>query len=97
MGVGATPQVEASPQVKKEVSVFLDKELMPQLKDVAVDLFKEEIRDKLEGNPSAIAKLREAVKKHKEVLIKRKRGCIYIQLGTGTPKDPIDEILIAST
>jgi len=95
---GATvPQEEASPQVKKEVDGFLEKELMPQVKEVAVDLLKEEIRDKLERDPSAIAKLREAVKQHKEVLIKRKRGCIYIQCGTGTPKDPIDEILIAST
>jgi len=95
---GATiPQEEASPEIKKEVDGFLEKELMPQVKEVAVDLLKEEIRDKLERDPSAIAKLREAVKKNKEVLIKRKRGCIYIQCGIGTPTDPIDEILIAST
>jgi len=91
------PYVEVTPKVKNEVDSFLEKELMPQIKEVAVDLLKEEIRTKLESDPSAIAKLREAVKKCKEVLIKRKRGCIFIQLGTGTPKDPIDEILIAST
>lgn len=94
---GATiPLEEASPEVKKKVNDFLGK-LMPQLQNVAVDLLKEEIRDKLERDPSAIAKLEEAVKKSKDILIKRKRGCIYIQCGTGTPKDPIDEILIAST
>lgn len=95
---GATiPTEEAPPETKKEVNAFLEKELMPKIKEVAVDLLKEEIRDKLERDPSAIAKVREALKKHKDVLIKRKRGCIYIQFGTGTPIDPIDEVLIAST
>ena len=89
--------VEPTPEVKKEVDSFLEKELGPQIKEVAVDLLKEEIRQKLETDPLAMAKLREAVKQHKEVLVKRKRGCIYIQCGTGTPKDPIDEVLIAST
>jgi len=92
-----TSYAEATQEVKKEVDSFLEKELMPQIKEVAVDLLKEEIRTKLESDPSAIVKLREAVEKHKEILIKRKRGCIYLQFGTGTPKDPMDEVLIAST
>jgi len=96
-GTTTIPTEEVSPEIKKEVDKFVDTELTPQIKEVAVDLLKEEVRDKLYRDQSAIAKIREAVKKHKKVLIKRKRGCIYLQFGTGTPKDPIDEVLIAST
>lgn len=87
------------PSKKDEKTIRQFMELMDsEIKKYAEDLIRFEVRDKIvKKGPDAIPVIKEALKKGKKPKLKRKKGCIYIQFGEGTPEDPIDEILIAST
>ncbi len=101
-GLTALPEGVAAkwkPSKKDEKTIKQFMELMDsEIKKYAEDLIRFEVRDKiLKKGPGAIPVIREALKKGKKPKLKRKKGCIYVQFGEGTPEDPIDEILIAST
>ena len=81
-------------QVINEFMTMMDEEI----KKYAEDLVRMEVRDKiLRTGPSIIKKLKQAIKKGQKAKLKRKKGCIFVQFGEGTPDDPIDEIMIATT
>lgn len=80
---------------KKTVDTLMD-QLKPDIEAKAIELLTNEIRDKI-ARSGDIKKLQEAATKGKKMEVKRKKGCIFIQLGTGTPTDPIEEFLIANT
>jgi len=86
-----------SKEDEKVINDFMD--LMDEdIKKYAEDLIRVEIRDKIVSRGrEAINIIKEAVKKRKKPKLKRKKGCIYIQFGEGTPEDPIEEIMIAAT
>ena len=103
----AVPSITELPTVPKEewapskedeevINEFMD--LMDEeIKKYAEDLIRVEVRDKIVSRgPQAINVIKEAIKKGGKPKLKRKKGCIFIQFGEGTPEDPIDELLIAS-
>jgi len=85
---------EEDERVIEEFMQLMDEEI----EKYAKDLIRMEVRDKiLSRGPAAIEAIREALRKGKKPKLKRKKGCIFIQFGEGTPQDPIEEMLIAST
>jgi len=96
--VAPTAPVKARKLTKEEEKVVEEfmQSLDPEIKALAEDLVREEIKDKLRSGYK-IDVLKRAVKEKKKPKLKRKRGCIFLQIGEGTPTDPIDEIMIAST
>jgi len=101
-GVATTP-TSASPENyeglteenRKAVDSFME-QLKPDIQAKAVELLTSEIRDKI-ARSGDLKKIQEAAKKGKPVEIKRKKGCIFLQIGSGGPTDPIEELLIANT
>ena len=79
---------------KKAVDVFM-LQIEEEVQKKATDLLRNEIRDKIAASGN-IAKLLKMAKKKKPKL-KRKRGCIFIQMGSGEPNDKIEEMLIGNT
>lgn len=69
--------------------------LKPEIEEKAKELLYYETRDRI-VKLGDLEKLR-VIKKKKKVSLKRKKGCIYIQFGSGEPDDPIEEFLVAST
>jgi len=90
------PADELSPEEEKQLKDVMDV-LEPELDTVAKDLLREEIKDKLRRNPDKIRILKKQIAKGKKPSLKRKVGCIFIQTGDGSPTDPIEEVLLAST
>lgn len=85
---------EEDERVIEEFMQLMDEEI----EKYAKDLIRIEVRDKiLSRGPAAIGAIKEALRKGKKPKLKRKKGCIFIQFGEGTPQDPIEEMLIAST
>lgn len=82
-------------ETKKAIDKFID-EIEPDVQKKAVELLRNEIRDKV-ARTGNINKLLEYLKKGKKPSLKRKKGCIFIQFGTGDPNDQIEEFLVAST
>jgi len=82
-------------ETKKAIDAFID-EIRPDVQEKAAELLLNEMRDKI-ARTGDINKIIKMAKKGKKPSIKRKRGCIFVQFGDGTPGDPIEEILIAST
>jgi len=80
---------------KKAIDTFME-EMKPEIQKKATDLLTFEIRDKI-ARSGNINKIMEAMKKKKKISLKRKKGCIFLQLGSGEPNDQIDEFLIANT
>lgn len=87
---------EELPEAERKIVDGVMELLVPEIEEKAKILLTEEIRDRLVRKASLVdmAKL---LKKGKKPRIKRKKGCIFIQFGTGEPKDPIEEFLVAST
>lgn len=71
-------------------------QLEPEIEAKSKDLMRAEIRDRIVkmGNMPAIEKL---LRRGKEPKLMRKRGCIYIQFGDGTPYNEIEEFMIVSS
>jgi len=88
---------ELSKEDEEVINKFM--ELMnEEIEKYAKDLIRAEIRDKIVRlGPRSIKALQDAIKTGKKPKLKRKKGCIFLQFGEGTPDDPIDELLIAST
>ena len=86
---------DLAPNQKAIVDAVIEK-LTPDIEEKAVNLLKLEIRDRLVKR-GEWANLERLLKKGKVPKIKRKKGCIFLQFGTGEPDDPIDEFMIAST
>lgn len=82
-------------KTKEAVDKFMD-QMMPDIEKKAAELLKNEIRDKI-ARTGDINKIMEYVKKGKKPKLKRKKGCIFIQFGTGDPDDEIEEFMVAST
>ena len=80
---------------KKAIDTFME-EMKPEIQKKATDLLTFEIRDKI-ARTGNINKIMEAMKKGKKIKVKRKKGCIYLQMGSGEPNDQIEEFLIANT
>lgn len=77
------------------VDAFMEN-LEPEIKEIAVAMIREEIRDKLLLGGHA-KKIKEALTKKRRAKIKRKKGCVFLELGEGTPTDPTDSIMVWST
>lgn len=87
---------EPSQEDRAIIDEFMKNHLEPEIKENAIDMLRGEIRDKLllGGNPKRI---KELLSKGKKGKLKRKKGCLYLEFGEGTPGDPIsDSILILS-
>jgi hypothetical protein len=86
---------ELDKKTKTAIDSFMD-QMRPDIEKKAVELLKNEVRDKIAriGNINKIIK---AVKAGKKPSLKRKKGCIYLQLGSGDPNDQIEEFIIATT
>jgi len=80
---------------KKIVDAFME-QMRPEIEEKAKALLTAEIRDRI-VKKADLAGLGKALRKGKKLSLKRKRGCIFVQFGTGEPDDPIDEFLLAST
>jgi len=86
---------ELDEETKKAIDNFIDK-IRPDVEKKAAELLLNEMRDKI-ARTGDINKIIRMTKKGKKPSLKRKKGCIFLQFGEGTPEDPIEEILIAST
>jgi hypothetical protein len=86
---------ELDAEGKKAVDALMD-ELKPDIDAKAKDLLYSEVRDKIVRSGD-IKKLQEYVKKGQKGSIKRKKGCIFVQFGTGDPDDEIHEFNVAAT
>lgn len=82
-------------ETKQAIDKFMET-LKPDIEKKAAELLEAEIRDKI-AKTGDINKITAAMKKGKKISLKRKRGCIYLQLGSGDPNDKIEEFLIANT
>lgn len=80
---------------KKIVDAFME-QIRPEIEEKARALLTAEIRDRI-VRKADFADLGKLLKKGKKISLKRKKGCIFAQFGTGEPEDPIEEILLAST
>jgi len=80
---------------KKAVDKLIE-QIRPDIEKKAADLLLSETRDKI-ARTGNIKKLVKAMEKGKKLELKRKKGCIFLQIGTGEPGDELDEFLIAST
>ena len=87
---------ELSDEDRKSVDEFM-KQADSEINEVAADLLRAEVRDRILTNRESIDFVKKTLQEKKEVKLKRKKGCIFLTTGAGTPSDPIDEILIAST
>lgn len=97
-GFSALPVGREYPTPTKEEETLI-KDFMTlmdeEIEKYAKDLIRAELRDQiLKRGPEAYPIIREALKKGKKPGLKRKKGCIYLQFGSGSPEDPIEEILI---
>ena len=86
------------PQPSQEDITIVDefmKTLEPEIMQDGGKILKEEIKGKLlrGGNPQRI---KEHQSKGKKGKLKRRRGCVYLEFGEGTPSDPVDSLLILS-
>jgi len=89
--------LKPSEEDEKVIQKFME-HMDEEIEKYAKDLIRVEIRDKiLSRGSAAIEAIKAAIEKGKIPKLKRKKGCIFIQFGEGTPEDPIEEILIAST
>ena len=90
-----TEYVDLKPEEKQIVDEVME-QLKPDIEEKAKALLTAEIRDRIVryGN---LSELKAKLKKGKKFFVKRKKGCIFIQFGTGDPEDPIEEFLVAST
>jgi len=79
---------------KKVIDAFME-ELKPEIQAKSVALMTEELKDRLAR--AGTAQIKKLTQHKKKASLKRKRGCLYLQFGTGEPDDPIDEFLVAST
>lgn len=80
---------------KKIVDAFME-QLRPEIEEKATALLTAEIRERIVKKADLI-QIGKALKKKKKTFLKRKRGCIFVQFGTGEPDDAIDEFMLAST
>lgn len=82
-------------QDRKTIDAFVE-QLEPEIEAKSKDLMRAEIRDRVVkmGNISEIERL---LRRGKKPHLMRKRGCIYIQFGTGAPYDEIEEFMVASS
>ena len=80
---------------KRIVDAFME-QLRPEIEEKAKALLTAEIRDRIVRKAN-LADIGRSLKKGKKLSLKRKRGCIFAQFGTGEPEDEIDEVLLAST
>jgi hypothetical protein len=101
-GVTATPNAinpesyDDLPEEGKKAVDALMEELKPDIKAKAEDLLFAEIRDKI-ARSGDLKKLQEYAAKGQNPSIKRKKGCIFIQYGSGAPNDEIHEFNVATT
>lgn len=86
---------ELPSQEKDSVDTIMES-LRPEIESKAKELLFYETRDRIVKCGDLLRLLKE-VKGKRKVSLKRKKGCIYIQFGTGEPSDPIEEYLVAST
>ncbi|GAI38559.1 unnamed protein product, partial [marine sediment metagenome] len=86
---------ELDKKTKAVIDKFMD-QMRPDIEKKAVELLKNEVRDKI-ARTGNINKIIKAVKAGKKPSLKRKKGCIYLQLGSGDPNDQIEEFIIATT
>lgn len=86
-------EYEDLPQEDKAVVDALMEKLKPDIEEKAAAILAAEIRDRLvrQGDIVSMEKL---LKKGKKPHIKRKKGCIFLQFGSG---EAIEEFLVAST
>lgn len=80
---------------KETVDLMMEK-LKPDIEAKAKALLTAEVRDRIVRRGDMI-QLRVLLKRDKKLALKRKKGCIFLQFGTGDADDPIEEFLIAST
>lgn len=86
---------ELSPEDQKLVDALMEK-VAPEIEEKAKVLLAAEIKDRIVRHGDFVS-LGKMLKKGKKLSIKRKKGCIFIQFGTGDAEDPIEEFLVAST
>lgn len=86
---------ELKPDEKEVVDAIMER-LKPEIEEKAKALLTIETRDRIvkQGDFKALSKI---LMKGKKSFLKRKKGCIFIQFGTGEADDPIEEFMIAST
>jgi hypothetical protein len=86
---------DLDPKTKKTVDIFVE-QLEPEIEAKAKDLMRAEIRDRIVkiGN---IHEIEQLVKRGKKPVLMRKRGCIFIQFGSGAAYDEIEEFMVASS
>jgi len=87
---------ELTDEDRKAVDEFME-QMDSQINEVAVDLLRAEVHDRILTSRESIEFAKKALREKKEAKLKRKKGCIFLQTGEGTPNDPIDEMLIATT
>jgi hypothetical protein len=80
---------------KKIVDAFMEK-IRPEIEEKAKALLTAEIRDRIVRKADFVH-IDKLLKKGQKISLKRKKGCIFAQFGSGEPEDPIDEFLLAST
>jgi len=86
---------ELDEKTKEAIDTFIE-EIRPDVEKKAGELLLNEMRDKI-ARTGDINKIIKMMKKGKKPSLKRKKGCIFVQFGEGTPEDPIEEVMIAST
>jgi hypothetical protein len=92
---GGVDYVDLDPEAKKAVDEFIET-LKPDIEQKAVALITAEIRDRV-ARTGNITRIKQLLKKGKKPTVKRKKGCIFIQFGTGEPDDEIEEFMVMST
>lgn len=96
LGVSRDISYEELDDASKKVVDALMEQLKPEIEEKATALLTAEIRDRIVRKAN-IVDVGKALQKKKTVSLKRKKGCIFVQFGSGEPEDPIEELLIAST
>jgi hypothetical protein len=86
---------DLGPEEKKIVDEFIDT-IDSEINLKAVELIKAELRDKI-ARRGDVARISKLLRKGKKPYLKRKKGCIFVQFGTGEPNDEMEEFLLMST
>jgi len=92
---GGVDYVDLDPEAKKTIDEFVET-LKPDIEQKAVALITAELKDRV-ARTGNITRIKQLLKKGKKPTLKRKKGCIFVQFGTGEPDDEIEEFMVMST
>jgi len=96
--LAAAPEGWQPTEEEEKILAGFMEDMDEEIERYAKDMIRVELRDKiLSKGPDAVRLIREARRRGIKGRLKRKKGCIFVQFGEGTPDSPIEEFLLAQT